>query len=408
MSNKKVIVIGGGTHNDVRHHLSLSARAKGGTARRLAEICSKHDKTMDVELLLTSMADINSHIETSAQLADAVDRVVADPDTKIVFFNAAVADFNGHVGDIEPSQFSPRLKTSQGEQTMILVPADKIIQRVRKTRKDIFLVGFKATYGETAREQYLQGLNMLKSCSANLVLANDMSTGLNLIIAPEESVYCETTDRNLALKTLVEMAYMRSHLTFTRSTIVDGVPVPWNSDLVPSSLRTVVDYCIQNAAYKKFRGVTAGHFAVKLDDTTFLTSRRKTDFNDMANVGLVKVTTDGPDSVIAYGSRPSVGGQSQRIVFSDHPDEDCVVHFHCIKKEGSKVPTVSQKEFECGSHECGRNTSNGLKDFGHLKAVYLDNHGPNIVFNRNVDPQTVIRFIEENFDLDTKSGGYQL
>jgi hypothetical protein len=128
---------------------------------------------------------------------------------------------------------------------------------------------------------------------------------------------------------------------------------------------------------------------------------------DIKNVGLVLVETDGPDRVIAYGSKPSVGGQSQRIVFSDHPDFDSIVHFHCPKKENSLVPTISQKEYECGSHECGKNTSNGLKSFGRLKAVFLDNHGPNVVFNSS-DPgiaEEVKTFIENNFDLSQKTGG---
>jgi hypothetical protein len=120
----------------------------------------------------------------------------------------------------------------------------------------------------------------------------------------------------------------------------------------------------------------------------------------------VKVTTDGPDSVFAYGAKPSVGGQSQRIVFSDHPEYDCIVHFHSPKKENSQVPTVSQRAVECGSHQCGKNTSNGLKQFGNLSAVYLDNHGPNIVFHRSIDPQEVIDFINDNFNLDEKTGGY--
>jgi hypothetical protein len=121
---------------------------------------------------------------------------------------------------------------------------------------------------------------------------------------------------------------------------------------------------------------------------------------------LVKIVTDGPDSVIAYGARPSVGGQSQRIVFQDHQDVDCIVHFHCPLLPGSAVPVVSQREFECGSHECGQNTSRGLTKFGNLYAVYLDNHGPNVVFHRSIDPQEVINFIQENFDLSQKTGGY--
>lgn len=138
----------------------------------------------------------------------------------------------------------------------------------------------------------------------------------------------------------------------------------------------------------------------------FLTSIRRTNFNDLPKNGLVKIVTDGPDTVLAYGAKPSVGGQSQRIVFRDHPDVDCIVHFHCPIRSDSQVPSVSQKEFECGSHECGHNTSDGLRKFGNLYAVYLDNHGPNIVFNRNIDPHEVIQFIQSNFDLSEKTGGF--
>jgi hypothetical protein len=35
----------------------------------------------------------------------------------------------------------------------------------------------------------------------------------------------------------------------------------------------------------------------------------------------------------------------------------------------------------------------------------LDNHGPNIVFNRNIEPEKVIDFIERNFDLTQSTDG---
>jgi hypothetical protein len=171
-------------------------------------------------------------------------------------------------------------------------------------------------------------------------------------------------------------------------------------------MREIVDHCIERGAYKSFLGSTVGHFAVKLDNGKFLTSRRKTDFNNLYNVGLVMIETDGPDSVIAHGSRPSVGGQSQRIVFAEHPDADCIVHAHVPMRKNAPdaIPVRSQREFECGSHECGQNTSRGLKKFGNLYAVYLQNHGPNIVFHRDTDPKEVIAFIERNFDLTGKTG----
>lgn len=410
MTPKVVHVVGGGTVSHIRAHLALCAPAYGGTARRLVALCQEHDKSMDVILHLTKMADPKSRVETTEHLGELAHSIVSDPKSKIVFWNPAVVDYDGTIEGTASGRLAPRLKTSGSygkplERDMRLVPAPKIVDTLRSSRKDIFLVSFKATAGATQEEQYRAGLELLKRSSSNLVLANDIKTGLNMVIVPEESSYHVTTHRRIALKGLVEMAYLRSHLTFTRSTVVAGDPVPWDSELVPAALRAVVDHCIARGAYKKFRGVTAGHFAVKVDETTFLTSRRKTDFNDMKNVGLVKVKTDGPDSVIAYGSKPSVGGQSQRIVFSEHPEADCIVHFHCPKKPGSEVPVISQREYECGSHQCGQNTSNGLKRFGNLLAVHLDNHGPNIVFSKSIDPKEIIDFIEANFDLEGKTGG---
>ena len=142
----------------------------------------------------------------------------------------------------------------------------------------------------------------------------------------------------------------------------------------------------------------------KISEKEFLTSIRKSNFNDLAKNGLVRVITDTEDTVIAYGAKPSVGGQSQRIIFSEHNDYDCIVHFHCPIKEGSDVPVISQREYECGSHECGQNTSNGLKKFDNLSAVMLDNHGPNIVFHHSINPEEVIAFIQKNFDLSGEHG----
>jgi hypothetical protein len=413
---KLVHVIGGGTVFHVSSHLALASVAYGSTARRLTELCRAESNAMDVCLHLTKMADQRSDLETVDDLRALAAELVRDLRTKIIFFNPAIVDFTGQVNDQQPGKYEQRLKTSDGTALVELTPQAKIVNLIRNgdssqglpVRKDIFLVSFKATCGATEQEQYQAGLDMLKRSSSNLVLANDVKTRLNMVITPEEAAYHVGTDRDATLRGLVQMAYLRSHLTFTHSTVVSGEAVPWQSPLVPETLRTVVNYCIEQGAYRRVRGVTAGHFAVKLSADTFLTSRRKTDFNQMHAVGLVKVQTDGPDSVIAYGSKPSVGGQSQRIVFERHPDCDCIVHFHCPIRPGSTVPTVSQREYECGSHECGSNTAGGLERFGNLYAVYLDQHGPNIVFNHEIDPVEVQRFIEANFDLSQKTVGYQV
>ena len=404
MDNKAVHIIGGGTVSYLGQHLATCAPAYGSTARKLYDICSGHFEKMDIQLHLTKMANAGrGDLETNDDVERLVNKLIADDKTKVIFLNAALVDF-GHFWD---HRFGERYSARENKEITITLSAlPKIVTKIRQRRKDIFLVAFRQTCGMTEDEMYLSGLDLCKTASCNLVLVNDKKTRMNMVITPEEARYHVTGDRMEALVGLVEMAKLRSHLMFTRSTVVEGNPIPWDSELVYPSLRAVVNYCIQQGAYKPFNGATAGHFACKLDENTFLTSIRKTDFNDLPKNGLVKVVTDGPDSVMAYGAKPSVGGQSQRIVFNEHSEYDCIVHFHCPIKPGSKVPVASQREFECGSHQCGQNTSNHLKEFGNLSAVYLEQHGPNIVFHHSIKPQEVIDFIEANFDLSAKTGGF--
>ncbi len=407
--NKKVVILGGGTFNHVRAHLSLAAPAFGETAKQLFTLSKEIFPQMDVELHLTKMADSTSSIVTNNDVSNVVDYLVQDNTVKVVFFNVALCDFDGQVGDIESSKYAERLETRNGSTAMVLTPSEKLIKKIRATRKDIFLVGFKTTCDADEETQYAKGLNLLKSVSANLVLVNDIGTRNNMIITPEEGVYSNGANRKEILNELVQMAFHRSHLSFTRSTVVDGKPVSWNDDRVYSSLRTVVDYCVSQGAYRKFNGVTTGHFACKIAPEEFLTSIRKTNFNEMEKHGLVHVKTDGDDRVISYGAKPSVGGQSQRIIFNTFNDTDCIVHFHCPLKENPRdaITIRSQLEYECGSHECGQNTATGLSKHGNVYAVMLDKHGPNIVFHHNVDPQEVIDFINANFDLDKSTSGFE-
>ena len=462
---KQIAILGGSTISWLSSHCGITAGChQGTTAKRLKSICEELIPEMDPVLYLTKTA--GGAYETNEDIERLIDGFTHGNAVKIVFFTAAMADFNvvpfdlpdnvrcdvdkfieeeNEIGselglrcpsdevvnackygyergyenclenmvdakafdcdDFEGDKYGVRLSSNK-QHNVTLVPAKKVINDVRKHRKDIFLVGFKQTCGLSEGEQYIKGLELCKKASCNLVFANDVKTRVNMVITPEEARYHVTTDREEALRGLVTMAKLRSHLSFTRSTVVAGEPVPWDSPLVPDSLRKVVDYCISQNAYKPFNGATVGHFACKLNENEFLTSIRRTNFNDLSKTGLVRVEADGPDTVLAYGARPSVGGQSQRIIFGEHEGMDAIVHFHCPIREGSEVPVRSQYEFECGSMACGKNTSDGLKQFGNLKAVYLDQHGPNIVFSKSINPQEVIDFIDKNFDLSQKTGGF--
>ena len=428
---KKIHIIGGGTFSHIRSHLELAAPAFGGTARKLDEMFQMEidpmgaafERVESVQLHLTKMADHQSKLVTNDDVSALLDQLIADPESDVIILNTALCDYDGSVmisqhggANIDhgvflrtPSgKYEERLKTNEGDRALIIRPADKLVGKVRKTRKDIFLVAFKTTTGATPDEQYLAGLNLLKANSCNLVLANDTVTRHNMIIAPEETRYFEG-EREQCLAGLVNMVLARKDNTFTRSTVVDGAPVPFQtSELVPHNLRAVVNHLVAHGAYKPFRGATAGHFAVRLDEHNCLTSRRKTNYTAEGGLDLVKVEYDGLNKVIAHGSKPSVGGQSQRIVFEEHDGLDCIVHAHVPLRSDAPdvIPVAPQWQNECGSHQCGANTSRNLTAFAQgIHAVMLEGHGPNIVFSRDTPAEAVIDFIERNFDLADKTGG---
>lgn len=405
--NAPIRVVGGGTVFHVRNHLALACAVSGTTARTLSRML--HDMGESSELILTRMADSSSPYETNADMQKLAEYIVADKSAKIVFWNPALCDYEGMVDDVPSGKKAKRLKTEDGEVILRMRPANKVVDTFRKTRKDLFLVAFKTTTDATPDEQYRAGLALLKRASANLVLANDEVTGLNMVIVPEEARYHETRDREEALKGLVEMALLRSKNTFTRSKVVSDKGVKWNDPHIPDNLRDVVNHCIKRGAYKPFLGKTVGHFAVRGPNNTIITSKRKSNFNDLVSgkLDMVLIKPQHDNIVEAYGGKPSVGGMSQKIIFDEHPQATNIVHFHCPLKPSVKtVPIRPQRQNECGSHQCGQNTSNGLKVVeGDIMAVMLDNHGPNIVYGRDTPSEKVIAFIEKHFDLDQKTGG---
>jgi len=108
-ANKQIHIIGGGTVFHIRSHLGLIATAYGHTARTLGHILRWNFKPkMDIKLHLTKPAlgmltpeldkDLferegitpNELLETNEDISKLVDKLIADPLTKIIFFNAVV------------------------------------------------------------------------------------------------------------------------------------------------------------------------------------------------------------------------------------------------------------------------------------------------------------------------------
>lgn len=429
--NRKIHILSGGTFTNVAPHLALGVPAFGAIGGLLFEAFSQRfGNTIDImhhksKMVKSSVPGFGEQFHNNLGLANLCHRIAQDPLTKIVVMAAAVCDFELQVAGHPPNT---RLDSGR-EYQALLKPAPKILPCFRQharedgttVRKDIFLIGFKTTCGMSNSEMMEIGLKSLRQNSCNMVVVNDITRHMNMIITPEEAVYPNrngrvgTTDRLELVREIVDIAFHRSQLTFTRSTVIESDLVSWDNPRIPETLRGVIEHCIEKDAYKAIGNQTVGHFAVRLSDTEFLTSIRKTNFNQIATNGMVYVRTDGPDTVLAYGAKPSVGGQSQRQVFRDHPGYDCILHFHCPMTPAAisegRLQVISQREVECGSHQCGANTSSGLRQFllssgQTVKAVHLENHGPNIVFPRDVDLTSLIEFVEHHWDLSKKTGGF--
>lgn len=519
-ATKRIAILGGGTNCYISNHFAVSAPAYGQTAIQLAEIFRGHpENKMAVDLILTKMADPHNPTapDTPEDVEAIVDKLIADPATRVIVFNVAMVDYqpeqltlvdnNDEEQNIYDFGKYNRRLSSKYDITVHMTAHKKIIQKIRKERKDILLVGFKTTCGATKEDLFNKALKLCKDASANIVFANDvckeriakvnqinadiantkaslygvvysdrgsleyksilettlknLKAELNLyqnngLVTPEESSYWYNT-RQEALQALAQMALDRTHLHFTRSTVVDSETIPWLvtrripakiytlgeepkikptkgprevilNPIIPETFRTVFDWVRAQGGYKQGpTGATVGHFGIKLSPNEFLTSKRKTDFNKIEEVGLVRVITNDPDNVfgykhffedsqddrvIAFGAKPSVGGQSQRSLFDTYPELDCIVHFHCpLKIESRKYfNTTSQFSYECGSKECIASNITGFQEYRvsethSIWAGHMDYHGPNIVFSKDIDPQLVINFINKHWDLSRKTDG---
>jgi hypothetical protein len=392
MKNGRILILGGGTFQPISNHLSLSAPSFGTTARYL------HSKIKNSELYLTKMADSTSNLVTNEDVESFIMEQINDEHVIGIILSVAFCDFKYQNGDFH----GERMKTDLGPINLTFEPTEKVINKIRLKRPDIFLVGFKTTTNKTTDEQFISALRMCKNSKSNLVLANDTVTRNNIIITPEESFYGDTKNRTEILDELVEIFSNRIIGTYNYSELIPSSNTPISA--LSQTFNDVVKYLVDNGGFieNNGNGFTPGHFCQKVSDKSFVSSQRKVNHNNVFEVGmsLVRVVDD---KFYVYGERKaSVGARSQWMMLNNNDDFDCIIHTHNPLKEGSEIPVARQKPFQCGSLECGINTLTHLKRFGDIKAVYLEKHGANIVFKSTSRSEDVINSIKENIELGIK------
>lgn len=436
---ERFYVITGGTIVHVAPHFALSAPAYGTVGRQIAaklnELVEDRQAGRLVYLIRTKMALGDQapsederriygaagleRLETNDDLNDLIDYLIAQPDTRCIVMAAAVCDWQpngiGYDSGLGRDKFGkdqPRLSTHNGDDPVLyLEPTEKLIGRIRKQRKDIFLVGFKATTGKSPEDCYAAGLSLLKRNSANLVVANDLHEKHNVIITPEEFPYWAATREELVEK-LSRMIQHRTLLDFVRTTVKDEARADLialhDAGAIPPNFVPVLRHLIDGGAFKLFLDKTSGHFGCKVTgkDYARVSSVRKTNHNRVLQDGAAKIYGYENGRIMAGGARPSVGEHTQDEIYKHFPQIDSIVHFHCPRRPGSDLPSASQWAFECGSVQCGHNTASNMREVEDgIWVVDLDGHGPNIGFRRDVPAERVIGFIDRHFDIADKTGG---
>lgn len=190
-----VIIYGGGTFNHVRNHMSLAAPAFGTTAKRLGQLVDYS------KVVLTKMADSSSNILTGEDLKEDLLRRLEDKYTKCIIMNAALCDYNGSIGCEVSGSHQERLKSREGEQAIVLTPAEKLIPLIKEIRPDVLVVGFKTTTNSDEKTRIAYSLRMAES-GVDLVLANDVVSRENLIYVRSTREVLSFDSRDGALKSL--------------------------------------------------------------------------------------------------------------------------------------------------------------------------------------------------------------
>lgn len=192
----KVVILGGGTFSKVSCHLALAAPAFGTTARQIASMYINSTSGLNVDLVLTKMANHTSSIIYTEDVQDYVQKIIKDTKVKIVVFNVAICDF-----EMDNPSTESRLDSREWYQVELKGVVSKLIRHLREQRPDIFIVGFKTTKDATEIEQLEKGSKLLNSNGLNLVLANDVGTRNNILLSNKG--WHGTYERQSALQVIV-------------------------------------------------------------------------------------------------------------------------------------------------------------------------------------------------------------
>jgi len=169
LKNKKILVTAGATIEEIDPVRVITNKSSGKMGVYIAE--EAYLRGAEVTLIQGHnsiepkfpMNDIK--IFNSKQLFNQIKKNIEKND--VLIHAAAVSDFEVNNKNHE------KIKSGQ-ELHLELTPTTKILENIKKMKKDIFLIGFKAEYNVSEKELVKRSYDLLKSADANLIIANDV------------------------------------------------------------------------------------------------------------------------------------------------------------------------------------------------------------------------------------------
>ena len=169
LKGRRILVTAGATFEEIDPVRVITNKSSGKMGSMIAE--QAFLRGADV-LLLRGHNSSESHYNLNEKKFATVDDLLKKikkniKNYDVVIHAAAVSDFelNGKA--------KHKIKSNR-ELHLELTPTTKILERLKKFSKKIFLVGFKAEVNLSEKELIKSAYNLLKSANADLIVANDV------------------------------------------------------------------------------------------------------------------------------------------------------------------------------------------------------------------------------------------
>jgi phosphopantothenoylcysteine decarboxylase/phosphopantothenate--cysteine ligase len=169
LKNKKILVTAGATIEEIDPVRVITNKSSGKMGVYIAE--EAFLRGADVTLIrgLNSiepkflLKDIK--INSVKELFNEIKKNIKNND--VLIHAAAVSDFEVN------NKNNEKIKSGQ-ELHLELTPTTKILENIKKSNKNIFLIGFKAEFNVSEKELIKRAYGLLKSSKADLIIANDV------------------------------------------------------------------------------------------------------------------------------------------------------------------------------------------------------------------------------------------